>query len=314
MKHDISEIYDALKRLHKSNVITLREILQREYSAEWSNGEIDVRSIERKIKRKLEILEEMGLINKQKLNKENIYTIFNKYPVKSNAPKIINELLDIISKDKAIYIKAQKPITNLINEIKSPYHIYKNNEEIKEHDGLISKLETAINDRKYINVTYNNKTTKVSPLKIAEFEGIWYLLLYLCKYKSYLKYRISDIKFVEILKENYELNDNMNINIEKWYSIWHNPNTKPTKVTIWISNKIKKYFYQKNIFNINSNKEKITPSHDGIEYELEITHAFEILPTIMYWQPNITILEQDGEINVKKIYSNILESSQKILV
>ena len=51
------------------------------------------------------------------------------------------------------------------------------------------------------------------------------------------------------------------------------------------------------------------PCKDGLEYDVYITHEFELLPEMMYWQPHVVILKEDGNLGVQKNYINILEKS-----
>ncbi len=307
--HDTAEVFDAVKRLQESNVVKLRILLQNEYSAEWSDKEIAAKSVERKIKRKLELFEEMGLVKKAKVGKENIYSVVTNYPVKSQASELMDQLKDIFREDETLFAKAQKPLAELANEIKSPYYIRQNVEDISSKERVISKLEHAVNDKRVANVKYKGYDYSVKPLKIAEFEGIWYLLFYYDEDQSYRKYRIAEIDDVEVLKENFLTSKEQALEIQNWHNVWHQPNREPVRIKIWIGDVIQKYFYQKNIFDINSFPKRVMPCEDGIEYEMYITHEFELLPELMYWQPNVVILEEEGDMKLIEAYQDILEMS-----
>lgn len=304
---EITEIYNALKRLQSSNTIKLRDLLQNEYSAEWSSKTIDLKSISKTIARKLAILVEMNLVKKEKIGKENIYTIINNFPVQSKAPKLMEQLIDIFKQDKALFTQAQKPIEELMNEIKSPYYIRQSTEDISIKEDIISLLEYSINEQHYINIDYKNKSYTTRPLKIAEFEGIWYLLLYLDKDQTYRKFRLIEIQNIEVLKNTFHKTDELELEISKWHNVWHDPNKKPSRVKLWIAQSKVKYFYQKNIFNINTYPKRVKICDDGIEYTVYITHESEILSEIMYWQPNVIILEEDGDLKIINKLKTILE-------
>ena len=53
------------------------------------------------------------------------------------------------------------------------------------------------------------------------------------------------------------------------------------------------------------------PCIDDYEYEIDISNEWELLPTLMKWQRHVSILESFGEIDIKKIYKNILELAKK---
>lgn len=301
---DIAEVYDALKRLQESNVGHLRELLQDEYSSEWSSKTkkdttelIDVESYNRKIKRKLETLEEMELVQKERRGRENFYSIPHKFPVKSNAPEILEQLKEIFRSDQTLYARAQKPIAEMINEIKSPYYIRQNVEDISHKESIIAKLEESIQCQKVIDLVYDGKAfLNVEPLKIAEFEGIWYLLLYF--EDTFRKYQINGIDEVIISKDRFEYSHEYHLEIDRWHNVWHQPGKQPSRVTLLIASEVIKYFYQKNIFDINAYSSRVRKCDEGFKFDVYITHAMELLPTLMYWQPNVVIYEEDGDLGV----------------
>jgi len=312
----VAEVYEALKLLDRASVSELLELLQSDFSPEWVNPEIKTISIEKKIKNKLNILIEMNLVTCTKggINRpKNIYAIKHNFPTQTKAAQLADELLHIVKKDEKIYIQAQKSINNLLNEIKSPYYVHQNSEDINSAEEIIGKLETAINDKKYVEVTYNNKIIKTRPLKIAEFDGLWYLLHYYDKYQSYLKYRLLDIRDITLTRDTFTLDETIDLEIKKWHNVWHVPNKTTTKIILWIDKGIEKYFYKKNLLDINVYPERITPCKDGIEYSIYITHPYEVLPTIMPYQPFVTILEQNGDIDLITRYKEILEETQNRL-
>lgn len=308
----ITEVYEALKQLDRGAVSEILDLLQKDFSSEWINPKIQKESINRKVKNKLDTLIEMDLVTlEEKVNQyhTNTYAIKHNFPTQTQAPELTEELLEIIKKDEKIYIQSQRLINVLLNEIKSPYYIHQYNEDIDSIKDIIGKLETAINDKRYVEVTYNDKTIKVRPLKIAEFDGLWYLLHYYDKYKSYLKYRLLDIDKITLKKEKFELNEKINLEIKKWHNVFHIPNTVPTKITLWIDKEIKKYFYKKNLLDINTFPENVLPCQDGIEYSIYITAPYEVLPILMQYQPYVTIVSQEGDINLIKKYREILNEA-----
>ena len=306
---NLTEVYSAIKKLQTTTTRSLRELLQNENRAEWGNSKVKTLSIETTIRRSLDILIELELIKKEKEGRSNTYSIVHHFPVKSRASEIMGQLKDIFREDEALYAKAQKPIVELLNEIKSPYYIRQNVEDISTKELVISKLEEAINNSNYVTLTYTDKSYKVRPLQIAEFEGIWYLLLFYDKDGSYRKYPITNTYNIEILKEKFLLTDKQDLEIKDWHNVWHQPGVKPTHITLFISKEVIKYFHQKNIFDINSYPERVIPYSDGIEYQLNITHTHELLPQIMYWQPHVIILKQDGNIDAKGKFIELLNET-----
>lgn len=303
---ELSDVYSAIKRLQTTTTGRLRELLQEEYSAEWTSKQIDVLSVETNVRRKLNILIDLELVQKEKLGRDNIYSVVHNFPVKSRAAEIMDQLESIFREDGALFAKVQKPIIELLNEIKSPYYIRQNVEDISSKEHIITKLEQAINDNNYVDIQYINKPYRVRPLKIAEFEGIWYLLLFYDKDGSYRKFRIIETNGVDVLKEKFILTEQQNLDIKEWHTVWHQPGVKPTRIKLWIGEWVIKYFYQKNIFDINSYPKRVISCSDGAEYEMYITHEFELLSQIMYWQPHVVILEQEGSVDAKGKFLELL--------
>jgi len=294
---DLSEVYSAIKRVQSSTIVELRILLQSEYSPEWTSKLIDLSSTEKTISRRLKVLIDLGLVDVSKEGKLNVYSIIHNFPVKSRAPEIMDQLKTIFKEDETLYAKAQKPIIELLNEIKTPYYTRQNVEDISSKEKVLAKIEEAIKSKNYINIMYKDGTFKVQPLKIAEFKGIWYLLSYFDDETWYKKFRIIDTIDVKILNENYLLSKKQNLDIENWHNVWHDPDVTPTRVKLWISHDIIKYFYQTNILDINSYSNRVEPKQDGVEYDVYITHIMELLPEILSWLPDVVILEQEGEID-----------------
>ena len=147
------------------------------------------------------------------------------------------------------------------------------------------------------------------PLKIAQFDGYWYLITY---NGAYYTYRIKNITFVESRDEQYIFDGKLSP--EEWHNSFHNPNANPTKIKLFISNAVFHYFEAKNILKVNTFRDRVTSCMDGIEYELYITHQWEILPTLMQWQMYVTILEQEGNIDMVQTYNDILKEAQTKLI
>ena len=114
-------------------------------------------------------------------------------------------------------------------------------------------------------------------------DGLWYLLHYYDKYDSYLKYRLLDIKNITLTKDTFEFDETINLEINKWHNIWHVPNKTPTEIILWIDKGTEKYFYKKNLLDINSYPERITPCQKGMEYNIYIIYGLAISFFNRWW-------------------------------
>lgn len=274
-------IFNIVKNNSPISAIKIRELAQEFNSSIWN---IKNRSIERKIQRKLDLLVEFSIIKKEKIGKEIFYSL--------NENKTTNPTINTFYKERE----------NLLNSLNHPaYYFDKKEEKISNKDKIVKILEDAIISEKYINLNYKGSIYKVAPLKILLFDNFWYLLTYNNKY---YKYRIKHIKTVELLQDKYKFDEE--INFKEWSSIFFNLKSKKTKVKLYIDKIAIDYFKDKNCLNINNNNINLIPCMDGYEYEIDISNEWELLPTLMKWQRHVSILESFGEIDIKKIYKNIL--------
>ena len=297
-----------LKALSSCNVGTLRNKLVEHYYDIWGETGNQRHSDEKRIRRVIDKLIDFGLAIKEKPGREYLFTYIEETDNLETTYKISDALNVEVDGEKSYY-KTRKSITSSINTNSEIYFIETEQENIEHKEDLIKMLELAIAQSKYIDITYYGGTYKTMPLKIAQFDGFWYLIAYT---GSYYKYRIKNITFVEPRDEQYIFDGNLKL--EEWHGIFHDPNVTPTRVQLFISNTVFHYFEEKNILKVNTFKNRVTPCTDGVEYEMYITHEWELLPTLMQWQAYVTILEQDGDIDIVRKYNDILKEAQTKLI
>lgn len=305
----LTETHLAVQSLYKCTVKELTDLLRSSYSSEWS--EKNYEAARKQAERDLKVLIQMNLVQKDESQKAHRYMVKRNHAFTSKASKHIEDIENILNDESTLLQKIREPLSMLLYELESPYFIKKNVENISDKTEILAKLESAINHCLYIDLIYHKdgkskEFQRLRPLKIAEFEGFFYLL---CEDREYFKLRLSKIGECHIHNEKYEKNELDELRLNQWHNVWHNPNQKPNRIKLWISREITQYFYDKNIFDINKNTNRIKKCDDGIEYYVEITHPFELLPQLMYWLPNITILEDFGELNVLGAYKSILQDA-----
>jgi len=305
---ELKSVRSMLKALHSCNVSTLRNKLEEHYCNIWGNTGNQKHSDEKRIRRVLDKLIDFGLARKEKPGREYLYTYLEETDNLETTYKI-SDSINVEVNGEESYYKTRKSIISSINSSSDIYFIETEQENIDSKEDLIKTLELAIAQSKYIDITYGAKTYKTMPLKIVQFDGFWYLIVY---NGEYYKYRIKDITFVESRDEQYIFDENLRLG--EWYNIFHDPNVTSTRIKLFISNAVFHYFEEKNILKINTFKNKTTPCIDGVEYEIYITNSWELLPTLIQWQVYVTILEQDGNFDIVKIYNDILKEAQTKLI
>jgi len=125
---------------------------------------------------------------------------------------------------------------------------------------IIKELELAIEKNLKVEIVHSSHRYKVAPLKIAQFDGFWYLIAY---YKQYYSYRIKNISLLKITKEIYLSEEHNSLDLNKWLNTWHNPKKELTKVKLYLDKVALPFFQEKNILGINTYKNRLTPCQDG---------------------------------------------------
>lgn len=151
-------------------------------------------------------------------------------------------------------------------------------------------IEKAIKEQEYITIesVYNKKLQNLKPIKIAYFEGFWYLICLLGHKNKVLKYNIDNIKTITATNKYFEITSDINKILKESTNIYFEMERK-IKVKLSVAQKAAKYFKVKEYFPL----QKITKENkDGsLILECKIAKEEEILPTIFHWLPHIKVME-----------------------
>lgn len=155
---------------------------------------------------------------------------------------------------------------------------------------LMKTLEQAINEQQHIVIKYENSPLSgrtISPLKIAWFNGFWYLLAY-GKDETILKLRLDKIKGAQVLETTFARPQKLEKILQDSASIWFEENRK-IKVRMTIDGEVAQYFKKREYFP----KQKIVKTaKDGtLTVECAVGRFEEIVPTILEWIPHIVVQE-----------------------
>lgn len=151
-------------------------------------------------------------------------------------------------------------------------------------------IEKAIKDNEYLTIesVYNKKIQNLKPIKIAYFEGFWYLICLVGHKNKVLKYNIDNIKTIITTNKYFEITKDITKILKESTNIYFEMERK-TKVKLSVAKKVAKYFKAKQYFPL----QKITKENkDGfLILECKIAKEEEILPTIFHWLPYVKVLE-----------------------
>jgi predicted DNA-binding transcriptional regulator YafY len=233
----------------------------------------------------------------------------------------INEIedaivLDIIEKmsdnvGTVFSSRAKRLLSKIRNEEYNPIYTKLDMEDVSDKFDVIQELDIAIKENHIINCKYkiNKKTYDVTlkPLKIANYEGFWYLIALDNRNDELKKYYLKNISLVKVTEEQFTIDKELDELLENSISIWFQKDVKPFDVKLYIAPVISKYFKRKPI----SKTQTIESlSEDGsMEINLKITHAMEILPLVKYWLPYIKVISPTSiDESIKKELENYLKN------
>ncbi len=187
--------------------------------------------------------------------------------------------------------KAHKLLSKIKNEDFNPIYTKLNIEDISDKFQEIQLIETAIKEKRVIECSYNDEQhsvykTTLQPLKIANYEGFWYLIA--LSNEILKKYYLKNISNTKIKDEIFQNDSKLEKLLENSLSVWFQKDVEPFEVKIYADKIATKYFKRRPL----QSQTIETLSQDGtMEFTVNITHKMEILPIVKYWIPHLRILE-----------------------
>jgi len=185
--------------------------------------------------------------------------------------------------------KANKLLSKIKNDSYNPIYAKLDMEDIGDKLKEIQVLEVAIKNKRQIRCIYHTKEKILNPLKIANYEGFWYLLA-IDSYEDILKkYYLKDINQIDVLDKTFESTEELDRLLDNSISIWFSINKEPYRTTLQISSEAAKYFKRKPI----SKTQRVESLHEdgSMVISVEITTDMEIIPLVKYWIPYVKVLD-----------------------
>ena len=271
----INQIYEMLKNNVHGMTIT-----------ELSN-ELDVST--KTIQRDLyEVLADFGAI------KDGRYWKINPKLTEDNLAsneKLILGILDDMAKNAGsiFYSKAHNLLQQVTQQLEHPIFTNIDSEALDENTlHRFETIEKAIKNKNEITFKYIKNKFKVKPLKLAFFDGFWYLLCLDSNDKdTFKKFHLKSINDLKTTAAIFDISTQIEEKLRYANSVWFNFD-EPYSVRLFLSKEIKKYFERKPL----KGQALIGEDKDGsIEIEIKITNEMEIIPLILYYIPYIKVLE-----------------------
>lgn len=272
----INQIYEMLKNnVHGMTITELSKEL-----------DVSTKTIQRDL---YEVLNDFGAIKEgrtwkinPKLTQDNL----------ASNEKLILGILDEMAKSagKVFHSKAHSLLSQVSQQLEHPIFANINGEYLEEKNiALFEEMEKNIKQKVEINFDYENYKFQVKPLKLAFFDGFWYLLALHIKDKKevFKKFHLKSIKNIQALETNFEIPSIVEDRLRYANSVWFNLDEQ-FSVRLYIDKTIKKYFERKplrgqTILGVDNN--------GSIEIEIKLTNEMEIIPLIFWYIPYIKVLE-----------------------
>jgi len=129
----------------------------------------------------------------------------------------------------------------------------------------------------------------LKPLKIASYEGFWYLIALQGENDRLKKYYLKNLSAIEIQPETFAFDTALDSRLDEALSIWFEQGVDPYRVHLHLSSEVVKYFRRKPLSRTQRTEEV---RQDGsMVVSVAITHDMEIIPIVKYWLPHIRVIE-----------------------
>ncbi|MFA6434937.1 MAG: WYL domain-containing protein [Elusimicrobiales bacterium] len=162
---------------------------------------------------------------------------------------------------------------------------------------FIPDIETAILEHRALSVEYIRKGETVrrtlAPLKILVDNGFYYILCMAVKKGEYVKYRLDNIKSLELAPQTFVPPADIDKAIHDATSVWGAMPARDRKILmrLKIAPSAADFFRKKEFFPLQTIKKE---ERDGsLILESRLAQLMEAIPTILNWIPDIEVLEPE---------------------
>jgi len=179
----------------------------------------------------------------------------------------------------------------------SPFHAIIQRARQTLDAGIQKDLEFAIENRRKIKIAYESRGKKsdreLSPLKLIFSDGFFYLLAAKAdsqKADAFLKYRADKITKLDILNAEFTPPSKkaMARLLDGATSIWGVTASRGLRVRLRLKGPAADFFKSKEVF---PRQKTIKENSRYLILESAAAHPMEIIPHVLQWLPDITVLE-----------------------
>jgi len=166
-------------------------------------------------------------------------------------------------------------------------------ENLAGKEELFRELERAIVARRQVSFEYEKQEgpkffSSVSPYKLVNHKGIWYLAAYDSdKLKSF---SLTKIKHLTTLTEHFVWDETLDNQIAEEDGIWLTEQKQ--EIVIQVRAEVADYFKRRRLIAHQVIEKEL--SDGGLIISTKVGHINQVLPIVRYWIPHLRIISPDG--------------------
>lgn len=215
--------------------------------------------------------------------------------------KIILGILDEMAKGggKAFYGKAHSLLAKMTQHLEQPIFTNVDSETLDDSNiELFISLENSIKNKQEVTFSYKTRQYKVKPLKLAFFEGFWYLLVFDSNENDkFKKFHLKSIINITQTDDTFCVTRDIEQRLNKANSIWFDLDKDPFDIHLFIEKDVAVYFKRKPL----KSQMIIGEDSDGsMEIIVSISNEKEILPIIFWYLPHVKVLSPEWIADIVK--------------
>lgn len=157
---------------------------------------------------------------------------------------------------------------------------------------FIKELESAVDDARSVSLCYcknkEEKWLRVDPLKIAFYDGFWYLVCRAHDKRKILTLRLENIKKLETLNQFFDFPQNLKTMLNQSVSAWFSEK-RDVKVTMKVDAEVASFFKRQSYFPL----QKIIKEEKSGELLIEgtVCQGMEAIAVVLRWIPHVRVLK-----------------------
>ena len=289
----------SLTKIDRVVYISLKLLLGKKVNVKETAAELKITP--RSVNRYIVVIEKSGLpiVSENpgfySLVENTPFTIFGQHTSIINLQIFIADILCRLG--NFFETSLQKTINRALkSETSSPFYLKlpEVREKLPVSSTLILLIE-AINKKLIIDFRYSDKKQyRVMPLKVACFEGFWYLISTKKSCGEIHKFLISELYGVKISGEKFiSFNaDRLELILDASANIWFGAESEKTELILKADKYAAQYYKKHNYLP----EQKVIKEYKNGQIIISsfYSHEKEVLPEIQSWIPHVKILEPES--------------------